>query len=260
MRLLLLLSLVITTLLLPAQTAVQQADVAYRQQLNGQYEAAIQRYRALLREGYRDPNLYYNLALAYQNQQQLGYAILYMEKALRLAPYDRGIREHLARAYSEQVDALPPTPTFFLYDWWQRLAARLSPDGWGILALVVLVIGSVVTALSITYPTYKPAPKWWQPWQKKAVPLAVFALSLSVLVGALAWTYQQQLTDKRDGVILAKEAAVYVAPGDDASIDFTIHQGLKVRILDTFADWKKVELPDGRQGWLPMKTLGTITI
>lgn len=249
------LSLVLSAL---AQSPVERAGSAYQQQMKGQLDEAVAGYRALLHEGYRSPDLYFNLALACEQQQRLGYAVLYLEKAQRLAPSDTGIRSHLAQAYGQQADGMPPAPTFFLHDWWRQWAALLSPNAWGVLALLLLVLAAVAVVLGTHYAKSNAAPAWWLPWQRKWPLVVGIALPVAVLALALAWSRQQHLTDRTWAVVVSTTAQIYAAPGNDANIDATVNQGLKVKIIDTFKNWKKIEFPDGRQGWILANRMGNI--
>ncbi len=241
-----------------AQSPAERAGSAYQQQMNGQLDEAVAGYRALLTEGYRSSDLYFNLALACEQQQRLGFTVLYLEKAQRLAPSDAGIRSYLTQAYGQQADGMPPAPTFFLHDWWRQWAALLSPNAWGILALLLLVMAAVAVGLGTHYAKAAAAPAWWLPWQRKWPIVAGIALPLAVLVLALAWSRQQHLTDRTWAVVVSTTAQIYAAPGNDANIDATVNQGLKVKIIDTFKNWKKTELPDGRQGWILANRMGNV--
>ena len=39
---------------------------------------------------------------------------------------------------------------------------------------------------------------------------------------------------------------------------FSLHEGTKVEIIDTFEDWCKLKIADGRTGWVKKSTLRTL--
>ena len=76
--------------------AVEQVwDAANTAYINSDYHRAIDAYRQLILRGYASDKLYYNLANAYFKVGRYGKAILYYNRALRLAPGDADIRYNL---------------------------------------------------------------------------------------------------------------------------------------------------------------------
>ena len=76
--------------------AVEQVwDAANTADINSDYHRAIDAYRQLILRGYASDKLYYNLANAYFKVGRYGKAILYYNRALRLAPGDADIRYNL---------------------------------------------------------------------------------------------------------------------------------------------------------------------
>lgn len=246
-RLLFVCVLIVLSSQLIAQSAGQQA---YQAQDRGQYQQAIQQYDSLLQAGWQSADLHFNLANAYYQNRDFGRAMLHSEKAFRLAPYDRQIKANLSYLRNEQADELPPLPTFFLKAWAQSLAARLGANTWAILAIVLGVIA--VLAFIARF-------RQWLSNYRKWMPLAsIVAFLLSVLCIALGLTRQHALAQSDQAVLLQPEAVLQVAP-DEASDDvFTIHAGLRARVLDVFEGWTKLQLVDGREGWIPSEAVGII--
>ena len=76
--------------------AVEQVwDAANTAYINSDYHRAIDAYRQLILRGHASDKLYYNLANAYFKVGRYGKAILYYNRALRLAPGDADIRYNL---------------------------------------------------------------------------------------------------------------------------------------------------------------------
>ncbi|MBP2681726.1 MAG: hypothetical protein H6Q78_1589, partial [Candidatus Krumholzibacteriota bacterium] len=70
----------------------------------GDYESAIDRYTSVVKAGVADKDLYYNLANAYYKIDDLGRAVLFYERAHRVAPRDRDVRENLGLVRSQLRD------------------------------------------------------------------------------------------------------------------------------------------------------------
>jgi high-affinity Fe2+/Pb2+ permease len=60
-------------------------------------------------------------------------------------------------------------------------------------------------------------------------------------------------------VITRPVVSVKSSPSQDTSKDlFILHEGSKVKLLDSIGDWVNIELADGRQGWIPSVDVETI--
>jgi SH3-like domain-containing protein len=62
-----------------------------------------------------------------------------------------------------------------------------------------------------------------------------------------------------EAIVMRPVTSVKSSPSAEASKDLLIlHEGTKVRILDSVGNWKNIELADGRQGWIPSADIETI--
>ena len=83
---------------------------------------------------------------------------------------------------------------------------------------------------------------------------------LLFLLAVLAAGWQKSEFERADEAIVMKPVVpVKSAPSRGDSKDlFILHEGTKVRIIDSVGDWNNVSLSDGRQGWMPSETLEII--
>lgn len=78
---------------------------------NNRYQLAIDEYNKLIEDDYTGVSLFYNLGNSYYRLGQVGYAILYYEKALEISPGDEDVLHNLELAklnLKDKVDTLPP--------------------------------------------------------------------------------------------------------------------------------------------------------
>ena len=90
------------------------------------------------------------------------------------------------------------------------------------------------------------------------LPGAGLLLVVAIFFFTLGNSRNALLENDREAVLITEGADLRVAPGPDATLEETLHQGLRLRILDDFDGYRKVSLEDGRQGWLPEESLEVI--
>jgi uncharacterized protein YgiM (DUF1202 family) len=77
-------------------------------------------------------------------------------------------------------------------------------------------------------------------------------------------TYSFSLSERADAismdyaVVMNPVSSVKSSPGDAGKSLFILHEGTKVEILDELGSWFKIEISDGRQGWMPMADIERI--
>lgn len=227
-------------------TRLTQAEEAYK---IGDFRKAVSIYESLVAQGFRSPDLYYNAGNAYFRNGQLGWAILYFEKAALLAPSDQDIQHNLDVARSRVVDPIDPLPSFFLTRWWRQLSALMSPDGWSGLGAALLWLSAAGWI-------------WWllaRTRMRRKVGFAVgaAALLLALVPFALGATRSSILHKSGAAVIVQPQSLLRSAPDSEVDLQ-TLHEGIKVNILDAIGQWYKVSLPNGDAGWLPQQDVRTI--
>ena len=61
-----------------------------------------------------------------------------------------------------------------------------------------------------------------------------------------------------EAVIFTPTLTVKSSPTKTAVDLFVIHEGTKVKILDTVDGWAKIKISNGSSGWIPLKSLERI--
>ena len=51
-------------------------------------------------------------------------------------------------------------------------------------------------------------------------------------------------------IVFAAQTDVKSAPTQTGEISFELHEGTKVKVLETLDNWKKIKLADGNTGWI----------
>lgn len=229
-----------------AQTKAE-ADSAYTQ---GRYQQAIVLYQKLIDKG-QSAELYYNLGNAYYRQDDITHAILNYERALMLAPGDADIRFNLQMAQSKTIDKIVPESEMFFFTWYRSVVNLCSADGWATYAILTLAM-AILLALIYLFAS----PVWLR---KVGFFSAVLMLLVFVLANIFAWQQQRELLNRQGAIIMEGAVPVKSTPTTDGTDLFILHEGTKVRITDdSMKEWKEIQVPDGKEGWVETKQLERI--
>ena len=254
MKLSIIWGLILNLLLIVNSLAEGSADFYFQKgnesYLAENYADAIQQYESVLANGFESSELYYNLGNAYYKIGQLGKAILNYERALQRSPKDKNIQFNLRLANLRVKDRVDVPPEFFLFRWQRALVQAFTISGWAWwMTLTFLVTcGLVVIQLVLN-------PVKLRRYLRRA---AITGLVISVLALGLLLERQHLETSHSYAIILGPSTQSLAAPQSGSTELFIVHEGTKVRVLDRDADWRKVELIDGKQGWIAMRDLELI--
>ncbi|HUB06614.1 MAG TPA: SH3 domain-containing protein [Myxococcales bacterium] len=216
--------------LLASPADLRQAEQAY---LARNFPAAEKAYGAALAAGNESADLEYDMGTAAAQAGDIGQAVLHLERALVLSPWDGDARDNLDRVRDKRVDKvvgqdLGESPL-------QRLlrglpAAELS---WTFAALWIL--GFLLLVL-------RRRRSWFRPL---GLACAVFGLGL----GGLSWACERA-DGIPFGVVLAKVTPVRAGPDPKLPASFEVHEGLKVLLEERDAGYQRIRLANGLEGWV----------
>lgn len=214
---------------------------------NENYEAAIRKYKKILKDDDVSAALYYNLGNAEYKLNHIAPSIFYYEKALQLAPNDADIQNNLAFAQNMRIDAIDELPKTGLSKIIDGLISKLSFNGWAWLA----IMASVFFTISIILYYFAHIS-----WRKRLYfGFAIIFLLVGIVGVSFAYAQQNIQQSKKYAIIFAEEGSVKSGPNRTQDQVFLLHEGTKVKVLDAFNGFLKIELSDGRQGWITKKDL-----
>ena len=215
------------------------------------YSGALEAYRGVLDVGLESADLYYNLGNAHFKAGELGRAILYYERALRLNPRDSDIRANLELARSLTTDEIEPLSRFWVLSvvsWWVDLLPRNGLAFSLVLTYLLAAAGLILVILSRR-----------RALSRLGIWLGVGAGLGILLLGVTLLARERVLGGADWGIIMAEAAAVQSAPsGEDDLTLFHVHEGTRVRVDRTAESWFEIVLEDGRVGWVPSGVLEII--
>lgn len=223
------------------QSPQQLFDAANRLYQQQQYDTAAKAYQRLIDIGYENAALYYNAGNANYKANHTGNAVYDFEKALQQEPGNPVIQYNLQLANQRITDKPEQIPTLFFVSWWKNILHFHRPNGW----LAGSIIFFWLLLLSVGWRYLTVAKPRWTKWGMYIAGI-LFAF---YFIGTIASF--QQVTQHPYGIVMDNTVKVKSAP-DSGSGDITeIHEGVKVKVLDTAIGWKKIRLSDGKEGWIP---------
>lgn len=213
----------------------------------GDYEGAIRDYRSILDTGLKSGNLYYNTANALMKGGKLGEAILYYERARLLMPRDGDILSNhkYAKSRMKQKDLaknrywlLASIEVAFEYFTYHELL-------WLSLSLYYLIALFLIVCI------------FFRNARGYLVPVIVIVVVLLLI--DIPPLIQKSMDLRRAGIVTVTLADARFEPLKKGEVNFPVYEGMRVSILTTKNNWRKIQRPDGKIGWVPADSVQPIT-
>lgn len=201
---------------------------------NENYEDAIDEYEILILDGFVNPYVYYNLSAAYYKNDEIGKAILNLERALKLMPRNKDFqinRNIFSKIVQEPEKNIAEE---FLY----RVLLLVSLNE----IISITLISFIILVLSISFYLFK--------LNKQFIPFIILMLVLNIFSFTLFSLkfYDEVILDK---CVIIKNAAVRNRPYKEEDISFEINEGRQAIILSEIGRWVNIKLSsDGLTGWI----------
>jgi len=221
----------------------QGANAAYKEQ---NYAEALEAYEALIRDGARDPILYYNAGCALAQMGQKGRATVMFERALKLRPRFPEARQNLKRIGAAPQEA----GLFFLFLPFRALFRSMTAEEFFLVAVAgYWLLAAALCAWILLRPGRA----------RFAIAfVAVVCLAVTLFFGAF-FTRKDRRERWIEAIVVVDKALSRSGPSEKYSELDLLSEGVKVRQLGLPQDgWVKVQLSEGRIGYLPEQAMEVI--
>ncbi len=208
---------------------------------NKRYGDAIIAYNSVINDGKVSPELYHNLGNAYYQNKQIGNAMLAYERGLKLDPANAEIirdRDFLKDVIESDIFEVP---AFLPVRIWNAFCRFLPANIWVLLQLLGLI--GIVGYLFVF---------WLRPtsmhpsWLSTLKTVSTIVVLISTLVLLSIW-YQ----DRSDNsAIMMEETTLYTGADERSEEVGPIKAGEKVKVLELFNDWARVQLLNLEEGFV----------
>lgn len=232
---------------------IVEADSAY---MADDFKTAAVMYQEAIDSLGPSAERYYNLGNAYYRCDLPGMAIVSYERALRLDPTNKDIRENLEFVNSKIVDRLNPS-TSLVGGFADTVAAKVHPNAWawvGIVSFVLTLCGVCVWFFcgNVTL-------------RKVGFFGAIILLVLCIIANILAYRAALKASADDTAVVISPSVILSTTPRvpkDRTEEAMLLHEGTKVTILDSLntsgATWYDVKVDDSHRAWISAESVEII--
>ena len=229
----------------PESQSVQDPDILWQEGVtaysDSRYQDAVSAWEGIASMGLGAPELYCNIGDAYFKLGNYPKAILNYERALRLDPSCSDARYNLEFAGSFVQDKIEAVPEFILKSLARKVCYTLGSNTWAVLFLILLGLALAMGLLFLLASSLGRRRLGFYSG-------IVFLLLSLCCLGFSVWQKKDYLS-KDSAIVMLPVSSVKSSPSGGKDL-FIIHEGTKVKILDSVGSWMNISLADGRQGWI----------
>ena len=207
-----------------------------------EYEVSLQIFKEILDQGVESPDLYYNMGNAAYRSNNIGHAILYYEKALKMEPSHEDARHNLEFVSRYRVDTFEEVPELFLSTWRKMMVKVLSERSWSVIAILcfLIILGALLIYLFSKRLLLK----------KVGFIAAVVGLLLFIITFTSALSTHRNIVRPESGIIISPSVVVRSSPSETGTELFILHEGTKIRVNEEVSGWHNIRVIDGSEGWI----------
>ncbi len=238
--------LIAISIKLPAESSLQQkAEKAFNDK---NYKETIILYEGLIKQDYTSYKLFYNLGNAYYKNNEIGKAIFNYERANKLEPNNTAINFNLQLARKQLIDDSDNKENFFTDSVKLNIVNTINTKAWALLGIASLILSFAF--LFLYFISTKLIIKRIGFF---AGTLILLVFIISFFLGKTALNIKQQ---KAFAIITIRETKLFNVPNVTSSTTILLHEGTKVKVIETNLDWTNIKLENNIQGWVKTQHVG----
>jgi tetratricopeptide (TPR) repeat protein len=222
-----------------AQTAFEQGNKFYEKE---NYQAAISSFENVVNSGKQSAELYFNLGNCYYKLHQVAPSIYNYEKALLLSPNDIEVKTNLEFARKMAIDDIKVVPKVGFSKLLADFTSKYYYDTWAWIAVafaflfLLFFVGYYFSHSTVL---------------KRIFFFGMFLWLIGIGLSVASGFYEKgRMDNERPAIIFAVNVILKSEPKSNGQEVALLHEGTKVYILESIANWKKVELTDETTGWI----------
>ncbi len=196
-------------------------------------------------EGIHNGNLFYNIGNAYFKKGDIGNAMLWYERALKLLPHDPDLKFNYeyVQSLTQDEKANKELPIVRIVFFWKYLLSRTQIQ-WT--AIIFNLIFWSLTAVRMI--------RRKKPFQ--TINHVILIIGILFTLTAIYNDYEANFI--QEAVILPAKVSIRSGLTDDATELFVLHAGTKVKIDQEKNDYIRITFSEDKIGWIKMSEVGVI--
>ena len=218
----------------------QTANSYYK---NKQYDRAEHFYLQGIMHNKNNVNACFNLGNTYFHLKKYPEAILYYEKGGKLQPDNKYIIQNLAITNNLLFSKIEFSKEFFVTKYSKNFFNSKSSDQWSHWMMFCLWLGVAMLCL------------YFYNKNKLVLKTGILLLIFFFLFAWLTYSRYQQENIEQFAISFGENTQLHKTPVTASKAIDSIQAGTKVKLTDKDADWVKIELPNGKTGWIENKKL-----
>jgi tetratricopeptide (TPR) repeat protein len=210
---------------------------------DGRYDEAIQSYEALLVQDPRRGHVLYNIGNAYFKAGKKGASLGAYLAARRLLPRNPDLKaniNYLETFTEDRLTSEASKPIWLSAFFW---TSSLNFKESAYLASLVFGLALMLIGLAFFLP------------KSRGIFLAASAASalIAIILGVGLWAHHE--ADHDWGAVSVPSVEVFSGKGKGAAVVFKLREGAPVMVLEEEGSWVKVQISDGKKGWVGLPSL-----
>lgn len=222
-----------------AQSAFEKGNQYYQKE---NYQEAITNYESVLASGKQSTALYFNIGNCYYKLHKVAPAIYNYEKALQLNPNDDEIKTNLDFARKMAIDDIKVIPKVGFNKLISDFTSQHHYNTW---AWIAVFLAFVFLLFFVGYYFSGTA------FKKRIFFFGMFLILIGITIAVSSGIFEKnRLANEKPAIVFAESVSVKSEPKAGSADTFVLHEGTKVYILESIANWKKIQLTDETTGWI----------
>jgi tetratricopeptide (TPR) repeat protein len=220
------------------------ANQAYKE---GRYDQAAALYENLLALEIINGSLCYNLGNSYLKAGKIGKALVNYRRAELFMPRNEDLQANIQYALQQTIDKIEGRDPYsyvksFCF-WYSRLTIKEL--------IVIFLIANIGLWGIALVQLFKKQQYLW--------PALYVFIASAILFGASAAIKLYSFYYKPGGVVIAREITVRSGGSINDTALFGLHEGAEFDWLDESDGWIKIQLRDGKKGWVQKETVEKVS-
>ena len=218
---------------------------------DGDFAKAVSFYEQTLEDGQHSAALYFNLGNAFYRLNNVAESIYYFEKANQLDPDNEDLNINSAFAQNMTIDAIEAIPKSQLVQIQQSIFSLFSLSVWSKITVIWIWL---FVLFFLAYLFLKAT-------QLKRIFffISLLSLILFMITFPITFSVDQQQKNTQYAILFSSRVDIWSEPNQRGEIQFVLHEGTKIQLLESLEEWNKIRIANGSEGWIKNANFRSLT-